>query len=93
MLLIIIHELFSDMTLPVVQDEVLAVSRKMVLRVEDLVKWACPEPTGLSSSSQLTPPSGTNGLHKPPPSSEGDVNTSLDKSIEPLTGKPQSKNH
>ncbi|XP_053297911.1 AT-rich interactive domain-containing protein 5B [Pleuronectes platessa] len=71
------------------EDEVLAVSRKMVLRVEDLVKWACPEPTGLSSSSKLTPPSGTNG-HKPPPSSEGDVHASLDKSIEPLTGKPEN---
>nr|XP_023700851.1 AT-rich interactive domain-containing protein 5B-like isoform X1 [Paramormyrops kingsleyae] len=28
------------------EDEVLAVSRKIVIRVEDLVKWACPEPAG-----------------------------------------------
>uniref|UniRef100_A0A667Z5M1 Zgc:77151 n=1 Tax=Myripristis murdjan TaxID=586833 RepID=A0A667Z5M1_9TELE len=26
------------------EDEVLAVSRKMVVRVEDLVRWSCPEP-------------------------------------------------
>ncbi|XP_058853149.1 AT-rich interactive domain-containing protein 5B-like [Acipenser ruthenus] len=28
------------------EDEVLAVSKKIVIRVEDLVKWACPEPSG-----------------------------------------------
>ncbi|MBN3320598.1 ARI5B protein, partial [Atractosteus spatula] len=28
------------------EDEVLAVSRKIVIRVEDLVKWTCPEPVG-----------------------------------------------
>ncbi|KAM7374044.1 hypothetical protein PAMP_006721 [Pampus punctatissimus] len=47
------------------EDEVLAVSRKMVVRVEDLVRWSCAEPTGWSSSLKL-PPCGTNGLHKPP---------------------------
>ncbi|XP_060942108.1 uncharacterized protein zgc:77151 [Limanda limanda] len=72
------------------EDEVLAVSRKMVLRVEDLVKWACAEPPGPSSSSKPTPPCGTNGLHKPPPSSEGHVDTSPDESIEPLRAKPEN---
>uniref|UniRef100_UPI003AAFE0D3 uncharacterized protein n=1 Tax=Centroberyx gerrardi TaxID=166262 RepID=UPI003AAFE0D3 len=41
------------------EDEVLAVSRKMVVQVEDLVRWACPEPAGWRSG-------GTDGLHKPP---------------------------
>ncbi|XP_053188123.1 AT-rich interactive domain-containing protein 5B [Scomber japonicus] len=31
------------------EDEVLAVSRKMVVRVEDLVRWSCLEPVGWSS--------------------------------------------
>ncbi|XP_057676774.1 AT-rich interactive domain-containing protein 5B [Corythoichthys intestinalis] len=46
------------------EDEVLAVSRKMVLRVEDLVRWSCAEPLGWSH----TP----NGLNKPPQSSDVD---------------------
>ncbi|TDH05249.1 hypothetical protein EPR50_G00141610 [Perca flavescens] len=51
------------------EDEVLAVSRKMVLRVEDLVRWACAEPAAWNSG--LKPlPGNTNGLHKPPQSSE-----------------------
>ncbi|XP_041863989.1 AT-rich interactive domain-containing protein 5B isoform X2 [Melanotaenia boesemani] len=51
------------------EDEVLAVSRKMVVRVEDLVQWSCVEPAGWSCSTK--PPSGgTNGIHKPPQSSE-----------------------
>ncbi|KAF1378180.1 hypothetical protein PFLUV_G00187790 [Perca fluviatilis] len=51
------------------EDEVLAVSRKMVLRVEDLVRWACAEPAAWNSS--LKPlPGNTNGLHKPLQSSE-----------------------
>ncbi|XP_015239097.1 PREDICTED: AT-rich interactive domain-containing protein 5B-like [Cyprinodon variegatus] len=51
------------------EDEVLAVSRKMVVRVEDLVKWSRLEPAGWSSSP--TPlPVGTNGVHIPPQSSE-----------------------
>ncbi|MGH0139886.1 UNVERIFIED_CONTAM: hypothetical protein FKN15_076423 [Acipenser sinensis] len=32
------------------EDEVLAVSKKIVIRVEDLVKWACPEPSGWKRS-------------------------------------------
>ncbi|CAK6975422.1 AT-rich interactive domain-containing protein 5B, partial [Scomber scombrus] len=50
------------------EDEVLAVSRKMVLRVEDLVRWSCLEPIGWSSEptelKELTEPCETNGLHK-----------------------------
>nr|XP_054590383.1 AT-rich interactive domain-containing protein 5B isoform X1 [Nothobranchius furzeri] len=45
------------------EDEVLAVSRKMVVRVEDLVRWSCSEPVGWSSSPK-PPLSDTNGLHK-----------------------------
>uniref|UniRef100_A0A8C2XHE8 AT-rich interactive domain-containing protein 5B n=1 Tax=Cyclopterus lumpus TaxID=8103 RepID=A0A8C2XHE8_CYCLU len=52
------------------EDEVLAVSRKMVVRVEDLVEWACAESAGWSSSLK-PPPCGTNGLHKPLQSSGG----------------------
>ncbi|XP_061595142.1 AT-rich interactive domain-containing protein 5B [Cololabis saira] len=49
------------------EDEVLAVSRKMVVRVEDLVQWACGEAEGWSSSPK-PPPTGINGIHKPPQS-------------------------
>lgn len=34
------------------QDEVLAVSKKIVVRVEDLVKWTCREPPQWKSSGQ-----------------------------------------
>lgn len=34
------------------QDEVLAVSKKIVVRVEDLVKWTCQEPPQWKHSSQ-----------------------------------------
>ncbi|XP_077597345.1 uncharacterized protein LOC144212988 [Stigmatopora nigra] len=40
------------------EDEVLAVSRKMVLRVEDLVRWSSTEPLGWIPAP--------NGLNKPP---------------------------
>ncbi|KAJ8348434.1 hypothetical protein SKAU_G00270230 [Synaphobranchus kaupii] len=34
------------------EDEVLAVSKKIVIRVEDLVNWTCPEPSGWKRSGQ-----------------------------------------
>lgn len=85
------------------EDEVLAVSRKMVIRVEDLVRWSCGEPAGWSSSS-TKPPSisgsnasnasnGSNGLHKPPQSSDGNNNNNNntpDKSSEPLRDKTEN---
>ncbi|XP_077403310.1 uncharacterized protein LOC144036491 [Vanacampus margaritifer] len=52
------------------EDEVLAVSRKMVLRVEDLVRWSCDEPPVWSGGPKATPCVTPNGLHKAPPSSE-----------------------
>ncbi|XP_029029537.1 AT-rich interactive domain-containing protein 5B isoform X2 [Betta splendens] len=60
------------------EDEVLAVSRKMVLRVEDLVRWSCARPAGWSSS---------NGLHRPPQSGGGSTGA---KSSEPLKDKSQN---
>ncbi|XP_029925265.1 AT-rich interactive domain-containing protein 5B isoform X2 [Myripristis murdjan] len=57
------------------EDEVLAVSRKMVVRVEDLVRWSCPEPASWRNTR-------TNGLHKAALS----TNTP-DKSSEPLRDK------
>ncbi|XP_067347866.1 AT-rich interactive domain-containing protein 5B isoform X1 [Channa argus] len=72
------------------EDEVLAVSRKMVVRVDDLVKWSCAGPAGWRSS-QKPPPCGTNGLHKPPQGA--DVNSSsntLDKSSEPTRHKTEN---
>lgn len=71
------------------QDEVLAVSRKMVVRVEDLVRWSCAQPTGWSSSLKALV-CGTNGLHKPPQSGDGS-NGTTDKSSEPLKDKTESK--
>ncbi|MED6255161.1 hypothetical protein ATANTOWER_005416 [Ataeniobius toweri] len=56
------------------EDEVLAVSRKMVVRVEDLVKWSRAEPAGWSSSL-MPPPAEMNGVHKPPQSSDGSTST------------------
>ncbi|XP_029375871.1 AT-rich interactive domain-containing protein 5B isoform X2 [Echeneis naucrates] len=70
------------------EDEVLAVSRKMVVRVEDLVRWSCGQPAGWSSSLKL------NGLRKPPQSSDSnDKNTTTnttDKSSEPLRAKTEN---
>ncbi|KAG5843247.1 hypothetical protein ANANG_G00148730 [Anguilla anguilla] len=54
------------------EDEVLAVSKKMVIRVEDLVNWTCPEPSGWKrpegqrnwTSPAVTPePSGWKNPH------------------------------
>jgi len=80
------------------------VSRKMVVRVEDLVEWACAESAGWRSSLK-PPPCGTNGLHKPLQSSVGNGsggnNNSSDgnndssnnnNSSDPLKDKTQSKN-
>ncbi|XP_030602916.1 AT-rich interactive domain-containing protein 5B isoform X2 [Archocentrus centrarchus] len=64
------------------EDEVLAVSRKMVVRVEDLVQWSCAQPAGWSSIPK-TVPCGTNGLLKPPQSSDGS-NGTTDKSDGPV---------
>ncbi|XP_041749916.1 AT-rich interactive domain-containing protein 5B-like isoform X2 [Coregonus clupeaformis] len=47
------------------EDEVLAVSKKIVVRVEDLVRWTCSEPTGWKGGSQKS--SATNSHHKPTP--------------------------
>uniref|UniRef100_A0A1A7WMK9 Zgc:77151 n=2 Tax=Iconisemion striatum TaxID=60296 RepID=A0A1A7WMK9_9TELE len=69
------------------EDEVLAVSRKMVVRVEDLVRWSCSEPAGWSSSPK-PPPGETNGLHKPPEISDGTEN-SPDISSQLLTVKTE----
>ncbi|XP_071362137.1 AT-rich interactive domain-containing protein 5B [Trachinotus anak] len=80
------------------EDEVLAVSRKMVVRVEDLVRWSCARPAGWSTSPKL-PPCGTNGLHKPPQSGNTNDNnnnnnntttTTPDKSSEPLRDKTEN---
>uniref|UniRef100_A0A3Q2YDZ4 BAH domain-containing protein n=1 Tax=Hippocampus comes TaxID=109280 RepID=A0A3Q2YDZ4_HIPCM len=37
------------------EDEVLAVSRKMVMRVEDLVRWSCAEPPGWIGKPKAAP--------------------------------------
>ncbi|XP_041720567.1 uncharacterized protein LOC121551950 [Coregonus clupeaformis] len=47
------------------EDEVLAVSKKIVVRVDDLVRWTCPEPQGWKGGSQKS--SRTNGHHKATP--------------------------
>ncbi|KAM6911903.1 uncharacterized protein PEZ65_016077 [Lycodopsis pacificus] len=79
------------------EDEVLAVSRKMVVRVEDLVQWACAESAGWTSSVK-SPPCGTNGLHKPLQSSDGNNNnnnnnsnnSSSSSTSEPLKDKTEN---
>ncbi|XP_026184559.1 AT-rich interactive domain-containing protein 5B [Mastacembelus armatus] len=70
------------------EDEVLAVSRKMVVRVEDLVRWSCAEPAGWSSSPKPSPSCGTNGLHKAAQGGDGGSNTP-EQSSEPLRHKTQ----
>lgn len=47
------------------QDEVLAVSRKMVVRVEDLMRWSCVQPSCWSSRAKAAATCGTNGVHRP----------------------------
>ncbi|XP_051256868.1 AT-rich interactive domain-containing protein 5B [Dicentrarchus labrax] len=71
------------------EDEVVAVSRKMVVRVEDLVQWSCAQPAGWSSSLKL-PPCGINGLHKPLQSSDGNSGNTSNKSSEPLKDKTEN---
>lgn len=58
------------------QDEVLAVCRKMVVRVEDLMRWSCLQPTCWSKAASC----GTNGVHRPP------------QNEEPPRGSAQSEN-
>lgn len=47
------------------QDEVLAVSRKMVVRVEDLVRWSCVQPSCWSRRGKAAS-CGTNGIRRSP---------------------------
>ncbi|XP_068600298.1 AT-rich interactive domain-containing protein 5B [Brachionichthys hirsutus] len=68
------------------QDELLAVSRKMVVRVEDLVQWLCAEPAGCSVKS---PPCSTNGLHTPVQGNEGNTSSVFSKSSEPPREKSE----
>uniref|UniRef100_A0A8D3DV11 Zgc:77151 n=1 Tax=Scophthalmus maximus TaxID=52904 RepID=A0A8D3DV11_SCOMX len=76
------------------EDELLAVSRKMVLRVEDLVRWSCVEPAGWSHSPKL-PTVPTNGLHKLPQTVDviSDVVGLSDSNVEPFKNKTESKKH
>ncbi|XP_028277077.1 uncharacterized protein LOC114445938 [Parambassis ranga] len=74
------------------EDEVLAVSRKMVVRVEDLVRWSCAEPSGWRSSQKpllALPPCGPNGLHKLLLSNDGG-NNMPERSSEPLKDKTEN---
>ncbi|XP_037604672.1 AT-rich interactive domain-containing protein 5B [Sebastes umbrosus] len=74
------------------EDEVLAVSRKMVVRVEDLVQWTCAESAAWSSSLKPLQPCGINGLHKPLHSSDGtnsSTNNNNNISSEPLEVKTE----
>ncbi|KAF3841176.1 hypothetical protein F7725_007038 [Dissostichus mawsoni] len=83
-LLLFLHErIFPSRLLPL--DEVLAVSRKMVVRVEDLVQWGCAERSGWSSYLKTPAACGINGLHKPPQSS--DENVCEETTNEPLEVK------
>ncbi|XP_061558711.1 AT-rich interactive domain-containing protein 5B [Phycodurus eques] len=68
------------------EDEVLAVSRKMVLRVEDLVRWSCAEPAEWSSKPKAAP-CIANGLHKPAQSGDTDGNTT---DYKPLKDKSEN---
>ncbi|XP_029704247.1 uncharacterized protein isoform X2 [Takifugu rubripes] len=47
------------------EDEVLAVSRKMVVRVEDLVRWSCVQPSCWSRRVKAAS-CGTNGIRRSP---------------------------
>jgi len=62
----------------------------MVVRVEDLVRWSCAEPTGWSSSPK-PPPGGTNGLLKPLQISDGGGGKTSDESGELLKDKTEGK--
>nr|XP_046266145.1 AT-rich interactive domain-containing protein 5B [Scatophagus argus] len=71
------------------EDEVLAVSRKMVVRVEDLVRWSCAQPAGWSSILKSAP-CGANGLHKPLQCSEDNDSNSAGKNSETLRDKTEN---
>lgn len=68
------------------EDEVLAVSRKMVVKVEDLVRWSCSEEAGWSIDRKPAS-NGTNGVHKPLQNDQA----VKDESSEPLNIKTESK--
>ncbi|KAG7515346.1 AT-rich interactive domain-containing protein 5B-like [Solea senegalensis] len=71
------------------EDEVVAVSRRMVLRVDDLVRWSCAS----WSSGVKQPPCGANGLIKPPQSSS-DSNNNNNNNLQDKKSKPlKDKNH
>ncbi|TKS83298.1 AT-rich interactive domain-containing protein 5B [Collichthys lucidus] len=70
------------------EDEVLAVSRKMVVRVEDLMQWSCAQPAGWSSLKPA--PCGTNGIHKPLQSSDSNGSNAANKSSELLKDKTEN---
>lgn len=65
-------------------------SRKMVVRVEDLVRWSCAQPALWSSSLKPTF-CGINGLHKPLQSSGESDGSAANKGSEPLKDKTESK--
>ncbi|XP_061659787.1 AT-rich interactive domain-containing protein 5B [Syngnathoides biaculeatus] len=70
------------------EDEVLAVSRKMVLRVEDLVRWSCAEPAGWSDKPKAAP-CVANGLRKAAESGDADgANNTTD--CKPLKDKREN---
>ncbi|XP_064205622.1 AT-rich interactive domain-containing protein 5B [Anguilla rostrata] len=52
------------------EDEVLAVSKKMVIRVEDLVNWTCPEPSGWKRSGRKV--KGSDGCNGTSPAATSD---------------------
>lgn len=66
------------------QDEVVAVSRKMVVRVEDLVRWSCVQPSCWSSRVKAAT-CGTNGIRRPPQAEDSDGGS------EPFKDKTESK--
>ncbi|XP_041657034.1 AT-rich interactive domain-containing protein 5B [Cheilinus undulatus] len=74
------------------EDEVLAVSRKMVLRVEDLVRWTCMEPAGWSKNVKPQMAlCGMNGVHKPLQSNDGLNNNTSNTINEPLRDKTDNE--
>ncbi|XP_060912112.1 AT-rich interactive domain-containing protein 5B isoform X2 [Labrus mixtus] len=76
------------------EDEVLAVSRKIVLRVEDLVRWSCVEPTGWSVEMNLeTPACGTNGLLKSLQSNNNITNNKMSEPLRDRDDNEQSDHH
>ncbi|XP_051903138.1 AT-rich interactive domain-containing protein 5B [Hippocampus zosterae] len=72
------------------EDEVVAVSRKMVMRVEDLVRWSCAEPPAWIVKPKAAPCVTPNRIHKPPQGGDAADSAGNTTDYKPLKDKSEN---